>query len=229
MPLDLQVKLLRFIQTGEIEQVGATTPLKLDIRIVAATNRNLSLSVKKGRFREDLYHRLNVIPLQLPNLRERAQDIPELTQHFFSRSCATHQRDGLRLSPSVLERFVEYPWPGNIRELANAIERLVVLTSGKEVEVKDLPASFQSKDATPLERIGLVLPSRGVSLREIEKELFREALKRNNGNRSRAAEYLGITRDVMNYRLRKYGLDRSKAARRALGGVEQILVTAHVN
>jgi transcriptional regulator with PAS, ATPase and Fis domain len=220
MPLDLQVKLLRLIQGGEIERVGSAMPTKLDIRIIAATNRNLPFLVKKGKFREDLYHRLNVITLQLPNLRDRAEDIPELVQYFFQRSCAKHQRDDLSLSLPVLKRFAEYPWPGNIREVENAIERIVVLTPGKEVSLNDLPSDLQS-EAAPLERIGLILPSKGVSLREIEKELFREALKRNNWNRSRAARYLGVTRDTLNYRMRKFGLDRAKAGRLALGVVEK--------
>lgn len=221
MPLDLQVKLLRFIQAGEIERVGATTATKLDIRIIAATNRSLPLLVKKGKFREDLYHRLNVIPLQLPNLRERAEDIPELVEYLFRRSCIRHQRDSLRLSASVLDRFADYPWPGNIRELENTIERVVVLTLGKEVGPNDLPSCFQSKAVAPLERIGLVLPSTGVNLREIEKELFREALKKNHWSRSRAARYLGVTRDTLNYRMRKFGLDRAKAGTVARNGAEK--------
>ena len=209
--------------------MGAATPTKVDIRIIAATNRNLLLRVKKGKFREDLYHRLNVIPLQLPNLRERAEDIPELVQYFFCRSCARHQRDDLSLSASALNRFAEYPWPGNIRELENAIERIVVLTPGGEVKLNDLPSGFRSEVTAPLERIGLVLPSRGVSLREIEKEVFREALKRNNWNRSRAARYLCVSRDTLNYRMRKFGLDRAKASRRVLGRVENAPVAALLN
>src|SRR5208283_3912141 len=228
MPLDLQVKLLRLFQEGEIERVGAQMPTKLDVRIIAATNRNLPFLVKKGNFREDLYHRLNVITLQLPNLRDRAEDIPELVQYFFRRSCAKHQRDDLKLSLPVLNRFAEYPWPGNIRELENAIERIVVLTPGREVRLNDLPSGFQS-EAAPLERIGLILPSKGATLSEIEKELFREALKRNNWNRSRAARYLGVTRDTLNYRMRKFGLDRVKAGRLAHGGVEKSPGTALVH
>lgn len=227
-PLDLQVKLLRLIQEGEIARVGAAMPTKLDVRIIAATNRNLPFLVKKGRFREDLYHRLNVITLRLPNLRDRTEDIPELVQYFFRRSCAKHQRDDLTMSLPVLNRFAEYPWPGNIRELENAIERIVVLTAGREVRLNDLPSCFQS-EAAPLERIGLILPSKGVNLREIEKELFREALKRNDWNRSRAARYLGVTRDTLNYRMRKFGLDRLKAGRLALGGVEKCTGTALVH
>jgi two-component system NtrC family response regulator len=136
MPLDLQVKLLRLIQEGEIETVGATAPTKLDIRIIAATNRNLPALVQKRKFREDLYHRLNVIPLEMPNLRERAEDIPELVRYFFERSCARHQRDSLLLSASILDRFAAYSWPGSIRELKNAIERIVVLAPGREVQEK---------------------------------------------------------------------------------------------
>lgn len=230
MPLDLQVKLLRLIQEGEIERVGATNSTKLDIRIITATNRTLPILVQKGKFREDLYHRLNVIPLQLPNLRERAQDIPELAQHFFRRSCSRQQREGLRLSPPVLERLAKYPWPGNIRELENTMERVVVLTAGREVGLEHLPACLQSQDAgaASLERIGLVLPSTGINLREIEKELFQEALKKSHWNRSRAARYLGITRDVLNYRMRKHGLSRAKRSM-PLGSVGKARVVALIH
>lgn len=229
MPIDLQVKLLRFIQTGETERVGAATRTKLDIRIIAATNRNLPLLVKKGKFREDLYHRLNVIPLQLPNLRDREEDILELVQYFFRGSCTKHQRDSLKVSESVLNRFFDYSWPGNIRELENVVERIVILTWGKEVGLKDLPPCLQEKEATPFERIGLVLPPNGVSLREIEKQLFQEALKKCRGNRSRAARYLGISRDTLNYRMRKFGLDRAKVSRRALARVQNAPVAALIN
>jgi two-component system NtrC family response regulator len=225
MPFTLQVKLLRLIQEGEIETLGAPTPTKVNVRIIAATNRNLPVLVKKGKFREDLYHRLNVIPLQLPSLRERAEDISELVRHFFHRSCARHRRGDLSLSASVLNRFAEYPWPGNIRELENAIERIVVLTSGGEVTVNDLPSGFQVEVAAPLERIGLVLPPRGVSFREIEKEVFREALRRNNWNRSRAARYLCITRDKLNYRMRKYGLTASLSEVARSNGAAKVMAT----
>jgi len=225
MPFNLQVKLLRLIQEGEIETLGAPTPTKVNVRIIAATNRNLPVLVKKGKFREDLYHRLNVIPLQLPSLRERAEDIPELVRHFFHRSCARHRRGDLSLSASVLNRFAEYPWPGNMRELENAIERIVVLTSGGEVTVNDLPSGFQAEVAAPLERIGLVLPPRGVSFREIEKEVFREALRRNNWNRSRAARYLCVTRDTLNYRMRKYGLTASLSEVARSNGAAKVMAT----
>ena len=126
----------------------------------------------------------------------------------------------MSLSAAALGRFTEYPWPGNIRELENAIERIVVLTPGRDIGLNDLAACLQIEATAPLERISLVLPPTGVSLREVEKALFREALKKNHWNRSQAARYLGVSRDTLNYRMRKYGLDRVKAGRLALHGVK---------
>ena len=157
MPLDLQVKLLRLIQEGEIEKVGATANAKVDLRVIAATHRSLPEMVENGTFREDLYYRLNVIPLTLPNLRQRPEDISELVRYFFARSCVNHNREDLVLPEPLHGRFSAYRWPGNIRELENTIERIVVLTQGREVAINDLPSFLQHQPAS-LEAIRLDLP-----------------------------------------------------------------------
>jgi two-component system NtrC family response regulator len=143
MPLELQVKVLRLVQEGEIEKVGATGNTKVDIRLIAATHRSLSQMVQNGTFREDLYYRLNVIPLRLPNLRQRPEDIPELVRYFFARGCVKHSREDLVLPERLHGRFSAYRWPGNVRELENTVERIVVLTQSCEVDVDDLPSFLQ--------------------------------------------------------------------------------------
>ncbi len=221
MPVELQVKVLRLIQHGEIEKVGAATAARVDIRIVAATHRSLPVMVENGTFREDLYYRLNVVPLRLPSLRQRPEDIPELVQFFFERSRTKHGRNNLNLPERLLGRFAAYRWPGNIRELENAVERLVVLTRGDEIESADLPAFLQAEPA-PLEVISLDLPPKGISLGGIEKEVLLRALQKCNWNQSQAARFLALSRKTLIYRMRKYNLvgrkplcvtpDRSTAA-----------------
>jgi len=207
MRLELQVKLLRFIQQGEIERVGAPSPSKLDTRIIVATNQNLTAMVKSGKFREDLYHRLNVIPLQLPSLRQRSEDIPELVEHFFRLSCDRHERANLKLSADAIAHLSAYHWPGNVRELENAIERIVVLTEGSEVRLNDLPTALQTEPARQ-DSFQIDLPPTGISLFGIEKQVLQSALQKNNWNRSRAARFLGVSRDTLIYRMRKYELLR---------------------
>jgi DNA-binding NtrC family response regulator len=205
MPVELQVKVLRLIQNGEIEKVGAATGARVDVRIVAATHRSLPVMVENGTFREDLYYRLNVVPLRLPSLRQRPEDIPELVQFFFERSCSKHGRKDLKLPKQLLGRFAAYRWPGNIRELENSIERIVVLTRGDEIELADLPASLQAEPA-PLEVISLDLPPKGISLGGIEKEVLLRALQKCNWNQSQAARYLALSRKTLIYRMHKYNL-----------------------
>jgi DNA-binding NtrC family response regulator len=221
MPLGLQVKVLRLIQHGDIEKVGAATSARVDIRVVAATHRSLPVMVENGTFREDLYYRLNVIPLRLPSLRQRPEDIPELVQSFFEQSCRKHGRRDLKLPERLLERFSAYRWPGNIRELENTVERIVILTRGSEVALADLPPFLQAEHA-PLEVISLDLPPRGISLGGIEKEVLLRALQKCEWNQSQAARYLGLSRKTLIYRMHKYNLfgrrplcvtpDRSTAA-----------------
>lgn len=209
MPRDLQAKVLRLIQEGEIEKVGGIWSTKVDIRVIAATHRSLPAMVESGAFREDLYYRLNVIQLRLPSLRERLEDIPDLVSHFFLRSCAKHGRKDLTLPERLLAWFSAYQWPGNIRELENTIERIVVLALGHEISVSDLPAFLQNKP-TPLEVIHLDLPPKGITLDGIEKEILLRALQKSNWNQSKAAQYLGLSRKKLIYRMHKYELGGPK-------------------
>ncbi|MGB9606807.1 MAG: sigma-54 interaction domain-containing protein, partial [Bryobacteraceae bacterium] len=205
LPPPLQVKLLRLLQEKEIEKVGATEPLRVNVRIIAATHRNLEAMVEDGTFREDLYYRLAVIPLVLPPLRERAEDIPELALHFFERSKQRHRRPDLVLPEALLPYFSSYRWPGNVRELENVIERVVLLARGQEVTLHDLP-EFLRRERPPLDAIQLELPPEGISLEAVERELIRRALEKFDGNQSKAARYLDISRKTLIYRMEKYGL-----------------------
>ena len=205
LPLELQVKLLRLIQQGEIEKVGVTGVTNIDVRIIAATHRNLQAMVEDGAFREDLYYRLAVIPLELPPLRERADDVPELVQHFFLQAKEKQGRPELVLPLRLLPYFSGYTWPGNVRELENVIERVVVLARGEEIILNDLP-DFLRRERPAVEVLHLDLPPHGISLEAVEKELIMRALEKFDGNQTRAAEYLDISRKTLIYRMEKFGL-----------------------
>jgi DNA-binding NtrC family response regulator len=207
MPGELQVKVLRLIQQGELEKVGATAPVKVDVRFVAATHRNLQAMIEDGTFREDLYYRLAVIPLELPPLRDRADDIPELVQHFFLKVREKQGRPDLVLPPALLPRFQDYRWPGNIRELENVIERIAVLARGDEISLRDLP-EFLQRDRPAIDTLQLELPAKGISLEGIEKELLIRALEKFNGNQTHAAKYLDISRKALRYRMEKHGIQK---------------------
>jgi two-component system NtrC family response regulator len=205
LPLELQVKLLRLIQQGEIEKVGVAGVTKIDVRIIVATHRNLQAMVEDGAFREDLYYRLAVIPLDLPSLRERPEDIPELVQHFFLQAKEKQSRPELVLPTRLLPYFSGYTWPGNVRELENIIERIVVLARGEEITLNDLP-DFLRRERPAVEALHLDLPSHGISLEALEKELIVRALEKFAGNQTRAAQYLDISRKTLIYRMEKFGL-----------------------
>lgn len=207
MPLDLQVKLLRLVQEREIEKVGAPAPLPVDVRILAATHRNLLAMIEDGTFREDLYYRLSVIPLELPALRQRHEDIPELVSHFFVKAKQKLGRPGLRLPAGLLPYFQRYSWPGNIRELENIVERLVVLTPGDEISLADLP-EYLRQDRSPAEATLLQLHPDGISLDAVERDLIQKAMEKFNWNQSKAARFLDISRKTLIYRLEKHGIRR---------------------
>lgn len=207
LPPELQVRLLRLIQEREIEKIGATSAAKVDVRIIAATNRDLSSLVTNGSFREDLYYRLSVVPIQLPALRDRAEDIPLFVTHFFEVAKKRHKKDKLVLPPFLSAYFSAYSWPGNVRQLENTIERIVVLSSGEEVLMAELPDFLRPGPR----KMGPVRPTHspeGMSLGEVEKDLIFQALCQSNWNQSRAARYLGITRKTLLYRISKYGIVR---------------------
>ena len=207
LPLELQVKLLRLIQQGEVEKVGATNPATVDVRIIAATHRNLKALIEDGAFREDLYYRLAVIPLELPPLRDRAEDIPELVQHLFLKAKQKHDLGNLRLPPALVSRFCGYRWPGNVRELENVIERLVVLSTGEEITPDDLP-EFLRHEKAETEGLRLELPAHGISLEAVEKELIERALQKFDWNQTKAADFLDISRRTLIYRMEKYGIPK---------------------
>jgi len=212
MPLDLQVRILRLIQEREIEKIGANTPTKVDVRIIAATHRNLATMVKQGTFREDLYYRLLVVPIRLPALRERPGDIEGLVQHFFVKSRAKHGRPDLTMRSELMSHFLQYHWPGNVRELENAIERMVLLTKGSELTAEDLP-EFLYPAGIESEGAGVAGPAEGTSLEAVEKQMILKALRECAGNQTHAARKLGMSRRALAYRLEKYGVygDKLKA------------------
>ena len=205
LPLDMQVKLLRLLQNGEVEKIGARETARVDVRIIAATHRNLQAMVEDGSFREDLYYRLAVVPLELPPLRERREDIPELAQCLFRSVKERHGLELMRMSPAVLPHFARYRWPGNVRELENVIERMVVLSAGDEIGERDLPDHIRS--AAPARDSFLIdLPEQGISLDAVERELILRALEKFHGNQTHAARYLDISRRTLIYRMEKHGL-----------------------
>ncbi len=210
MPLELQVKLLRLIQQGEIEKVWVAGVMKVDVRIIAATHRNLEAMIEDGAFREDLYYRLAVIPLQLPPLRERSDDIPELVQQFFVKAKEKQGRPELVLPPSLLPYFTAYRWPGNVRELENVIERVVVLSRGDDITLNDLP-EFLRRERPATEEFRFELPAHGISLEGLEKDLIVRALEKFNWNQTHAAQYLDISRKTLIYRMEKFGLRKDQA------------------
>ncbi len=205
LSLDAQVKLLRVQQEGEIAKIGAFKPVRVDIRVVAATHRNLSAMVEDGTFREDLYYRLTVVPLQVPALRERREDIPELIDVLLKRTRERHNLPDIRLSPTVNQRLTAYSWPGNVRQLENVIERLLVLATSDLVTEQELPTELQHH---PINHgpLWFELPEGGISLEAVEKELIVRALDRFHGNQTHAARYLDVSRRTLIYRMEKFGI-----------------------
>jgi DNA-binding NtrC family response regulator len=208
MPLDLQVRVLRLIQEHEIEKVGAAQPISVDVRIIAATHRNLESLVEAGQFREDLYYRLAVVPIELPPLRARAEDIPEFVLQFFQQSKLKCHRENLKLPESLIPYFCRYHWPGNIRQLQNAIERIVVLCSGDEITVADLPEFAQS---TAIEAPAREPSIDGLTLDAVEKETILNVLRDCHWNQTVAARRLGVTRKILTHRLVKYAIKKPAA------------------
>jgi two-component system NtrC family response regulator len=207
LALPLQAKLLRLIQEGQVEKIGATGNIKVDVRIIAATHRDLRAMIDDEVFREDLYYRLAVIPLTMPPLRERQEDIPELVQYFFSKSKDRSQRPELTMPDSLVPYFLRYRWPGNIREIENVIERIVVLARGNEVTLRDLP-EYLRRERSSLDALEVDLPQQGISLEAVEKELILKALNKCQWNQTRAARYLDISRKTLLYRIERHGIQK---------------------
>ncbi|HXT22932.1 MAG TPA: sigma-54 dependent transcriptional regulator, partial [Thermoanaerobaculia bacterium] len=212
LPLPLQAKLLRALQERRFTRVGGTAELETDARVIAASNRNLGDEVAAGRFREDLYYRLNVVAVEMPPLRQRREDIPLLVDHLRERFDRRHGSRTAPFSPAVLRALVEHSWPGNVRELANAVERLVLLAEDGRARLEDLPPEVAGHADVGRSRGGgrFQLPPGGLSFEELERDLLAQALQLTAGNRARAARLLGLPYKAFLYRLEKHGLGTSE-------------------
>ena len=210
MPLPLQAKLLRALQQREVQRVGSDTPITVDVRVLAATNRDLRREAADNRFREDLYFRLNVISIEVPSLCRRSEDIPLLAAHFLQRFAERNRKNIKGFAPQALDSMLRYSWPGNVRELENAVERAVILCNGDLITGRELPASVvdaptaATTAAAPEGDISLA----GLSLDTVERRAIEETLRQTGDNKSEAARRLGITRATLHNKLRKYGLEQ---------------------
>lgn len=207
----LQVKLLRVLQERKIEPVGSTRTIDVNVRVIAATHKDLREEVRAGRFREDLYYRLQVVPIVIPALKDRGSDVRLLTNHFLEKSCAQIKRNKLRLSADVEKKFASYQWPGNVRELENLIERLAILSESDTVQMSDLPEHFnQCQQATQIIDIGEEIPESGLDfnllINNFENKLISMALKKTNGNKKAAARLLNLNRTTLVEKIKKKGL-----------------------
>lgn len=204
----IQPKLLRLLESGECQGVGHSRISQVDIRVIAATNKHLPDLVQAGTFREDLFHRLNIVPLELPPLRRRIQDIPLLIESFLATVSEKNQLAPSHFNNDALTTLKHYPWPGNIRELRNFCERISILHPGQDIKVDDLPwemrpGGYQERKGT---RNLFILPDEGINFLQMEQELISQALQRADGNKSQAAKLLGFSRDTFLYRLKKFSV-----------------------
>src|ERR1700733_7602030 len=203
VPAAIQVKLLRVLQDREFERLGGTRTLKVDVRLVAATNRDLRAALEEGTFREDLYYRLNVVAIDIPPLREHKEDIPALAQFFLEKFARESGKPSHNITPAAMKMLMDFHWPGNVRELQNVIERAITLSTGSTLDVADI--HIDTARRAHVESGSAVLPE-GMSMEQWEEELLREALKRASGNKSQAARALGLSRNALRYRLSKMGV-----------------------
>jgi len=203
VPAATQVKLLRVLQEREFERLGGNRTIKIDVRLIAATNRDLRAALEQGTFREDLYYRLNVVPIDIPPLREHKEDIPDLVNLFLARFAKQSSKDFTGIAPEALKKIMDFHWPGNVRQLENIIERATALAPGPVIEPTDIhldSAPSRSQDSS-----AALLPE-GKTLDQWEDEMIREAYRRANGNKSQAARMLGLSRNALRYRLEKIGI-----------------------
>ena len=204
MSLSMQVKLLRALQEMEFFRVGGEDLLKVDVRVIAATNKDLLQEIEAGRFREDLYYRLNVVTLTVPSMADRKEDIPLLARHFMERFSQKNRKDIKGFSPHAMDQMLRYGWPGNVRELMNAVERAVVMSRSEYIQPEDLPLELQNLPPENAVDPSLKIPDEGVSLEKMEKETILKTLASTSGNKSEAARRLGITRKTLRKKLKNY-------------------------
>ena len=201
-----QVKLLRVLQEREIERLGGVQPIKVDVRVITASNKDLEAAVKDGTFREDLYYRLNVFAIFLPPLRERRTDIPLLADHFVEKHAAAHGKDMRRIATSAIDMLMSYHWPGNVRELENCVERAVLVCEGGAIHAHHLPPTLQTAEVSGT----LARQSLKEALDAYEKDLVLDALKSARGNRAKAARLLHTTERILGYAVKKHGIDTDR-------------------
>ncbi len=207
LPMGTQAKLLRFLESGECQPVGQPRTCQVDVRIIAATNRDLQQAVLEGTFRNDLFYRLNVVPLQLPALTERRDDIELLLRELTRRLAQEHDLPAPRYSKAAIRVLQDHAWPGNVRELRNLAERMLILFSGQTIQVENLPFEFRHRSNAPsTTEQAFALPKNGIELEKLEVSMIRQALNMAAGNQSKAARLLGLTRSTLLYRLKKYAL-----------------------
>jgi two-component system response regulator AtoC len=204
----LQAKLLRFLEEKAFKRVGGSADIRVDVRVIAATNRNLEEEVAKGRFRSDLFYRLNVLPIAMPSLRTHIEDVPLLVEYFIDGFNTEFRKKVLGASSAASALLQRYGWPGNVRELRNVVERAMLLSDGSRLEARD----FAALGATSATSGEFELPSTGVDLEQLERSLVTQALKRSGGNQTRAAALLGLNRDQIRYRIEKFGLNVASTA-----------------
>jgi two-component system nitrogen regulation response regulator NtrX len=210
MSLKTQAKILRILQEQKFERVGGAEMIFVDVRVIAATNRDLKEEIEKGRFREDLYYRLNVIPLAVPPLRERKSDIATLVEHFISEFCVDNHKEKKRISPAAMDLFLSYSWPGNVRELKNVVERMVIMTRGPMIEPKDVPDPVREHRKAQPEFSFLEYPLLKDARREFEKRFIMKKLMENDENISKTAEVIGIERSNLHRKIKSYGIGLKK-------------------
>jgi len=206
LTLPLQGKILRSLQEKEVKRVGGTETLPVDVRVVAATNRELEAMMKAGQFREDLFYRLNVIPIVLPPLRERASDIPALIWRFLEKANGAHGTGVSSVSPEAMDLLVRSPWPGNVRQLESVVERAVLLCEGAAVRPEDLPVEIRLRTAPSARPYGFEIPPDGIDIEELERQLIVQAMEKSGWVIAKAARLLGLTYRTLQYRLEKFGI-----------------------
>ena len=207
LPLNIQAKLLRFLESGECQAIGHTHAEKVNVRVIAATHRDLYKESQQGSFREDLFYRLNVVPLQLPALRERQSDIAHLLAQLTQQLSEQHQLPAPGYNKDAITLLKSYRWPGNIRELKNFCERMLILLPGQTISANNLPLEVRQQNQGTQQQSAIQLPDSGIVLEQVEADLIHQALDKAHGNQSKAARLLGVTRSALLYRMKKHAIN----------------------